>query len=198
MRVVGPLLFQATFNYAPYPPVHGLSYRLYGLAPMGSRRFTGSSGTSLSADHPVDRVRVVSGPLPGLSPGRISRPILPVGGGTFLSQVKDLTVGRPPSPSDTLKIYRYFICCMRMRRSLQDIGIFFSVADVQGVRKDHSIRISAQNQYTNITEYVMYMHKYAHCHTRQMRYRKINNGLGIERYGVYVHICQRTEQDSFR
>ena len=83
--IVPPLLFQAAFNYALYPPVTGRSTRLYEFAPMRCRRFTISSGMSLSSDHPVDRGCVVSGPLPRLSPYRISRFILPCGGGKFLS-----------------------------------------------------------------------------------------------------------------
>jgi len=50
--IVPPLLFQAAFNYALYPPVSGRSSRLYEFAPMRSRRFIISLGTSLSADHP--------------------------------------------------------------------------------------------------------------------------------------------------
>lgn len=95
--LVPPLLFQAAFDYALYPPVRGTSTRLYEFAPMRCRRFTISSGTSLSAGHPVYRGCVVSGPLPKLSPYRISRFILPCGGGKFLSRTRGPTVGRPTS-----------------------------------------------------------------------------------------------------
>lgn len=90
VRVVPPLLFQAAFDYALYPPVPSSSSRLYEFAPMRCRRFTKSSGMSLSADHPVYRSCVVSGPLPKLSPCRISRLILLYGGGKFLSWTKVL------------------------------------------------------------------------------------------------------------
>lgn len=53
MRVVGPLLFQATFNYALYPPVPGRSYRLSEFAPVGCRRFTNSSrNVIVNTNHP--------------------------------------------------------------------------------------------------------------------------------------------------
>ena len=46
VTVVAPLLFQTAFNYASYPQVPGRSTLLCGLAPVGSRRFTKSRGTS--------------------------------------------------------------------------------------------------------------------------------------------------------
>ena len=96
--VVAPLLFQTAFNYASNPPVSGRSPRLCGLAPMGSRRFTKSSGTSPPGGSSFDRVCVVSGPLPQLSPYRLTPIHLALGGGNFLSWHMP-TVGRPPSPN---------------------------------------------------------------------------------------------------
>ncbi len=97
--VVAPLLFQTAFNYAFYPPVAGRSSRLYELAPMGSRRFTKSPGTSPPGGSSFDRICVVSGPLPRLSPYRIAPVHLALGGGNFLSWLAP-TVGRPPSPDN--------------------------------------------------------------------------------------------------
>ncbi len=97
VMVVAPLLFQTAFNFASYPRVPGRSSPLCGLAPVGSRRFTKSRGTS-----PPDG----SSCLPGLcrfcalatalavSDFRIH---LALGGGNFLSWLAP-TVGRPPSP----------------------------------------------------------------------------------------------------
>ena len=108
--IVAPLLFQAAFNYALYPPVIGQSSRLSELAPMGNRRFIKSSGTSLSADHPCYRSCVVSEPEPELSPCRISRPICPVEEGTSSAGTSP-TVGRSSSPDGyPLGIVR-FNCC---------------------------------------------------------------------------------------
>ena len=107
MMVVAPLLFQTAFNYASNPPVSGRSPRLCGLAPMGSRRFTKSSGTSPPCGSSFDRVCVVSGPLPQLSPYRLTPIHLALGGGNFLSWHMP-TVGRPPSPNvPTICFSRY-------------------------------------------------------------------------------------------
>ena len=105
--VVAPLLFQTAFNYASNPPVSGRSPRLCGLAPMGSRRFTKSSGTSPPGGSSFYRVCVVSGPLPQLSPYRLTPIHLALGGGNFLSWHMP-TVGRPPSPNGpTICFSRY-------------------------------------------------------------------------------------------
>ena len=65
---VAPLLFQAAFNFAPYPPVVEHSSRPFGLAPMGSRRFTISPGTSLSSDHPAPAAVSFLSPCPSSRP----------------------------------------------------------------------------------------------------------------------------------
>ena len=85
--VVAPLLFQTAFNYAFYPPVAGRSSRLYELAPMGSRRFTKSPGTSPPSGSSFDRSCVVSEPMPQLSPYVLTHIHLALGGGNFLSRI---------------------------------------------------------------------------------------------------------------
>lgn len=61
------------------------SSRLFGLAPVGSRRFT-MSPTNVTAGRIIlDRGCVVSAPLPWLSPGPLRDPPSH-GGGTFLSR----------------------------------------------------------------------------------------------------------------
>ena len=84
VRVVVPLLFQAAFNLAPYPPVLRLSFQLFGLAPVGSHRFTKSWGTSPSTDHPLTQAVSFLRPCPGSH--QTARVIhFSHGGGNFLS-----------------------------------------------------------------------------------------------------------------
>lgn len=78
------------------------SSRLFGLAPVGSRRFT-ISLTNVTAEQIIlGQSCVVSGPLPWLSPGRFSRP-------TFLVEEGPSSAGlasyrQPPSLS-----WRHFL-----------------------------------------------------------------------------------------
>jgi hypothetical protein len=63
------------------------SLRLFGLAPVGSRRFTRSPKNVTDKRIILDRGCVVSAPLPGLSPNHFCGPPS-LGGGTFLSWVQ--------------------------------------------------------------------------------------------------------------
>lgn len=97
VAVVAPLLFQTAFNFASYPQVPGRSTLLCGLAPVGSRRFTKSRGTSppggSSCQPGLCRFCALATAL-AVSDFRIH---LTLGGGNFLSWLAP-TVGRPPSP----------------------------------------------------------------------------------------------------
>ena len=74
-----------------------LSFRLFGLAPVGSRRFTRSMTIVTAEQIILGHGCVVSAPLPWLSPGRSRDP--PFSWRGDLPQLGvNPTVGRPPSP----------------------------------------------------------------------------------------------------
>lgn len=74
MRVVGPLLFQATFNCAPYPPVLSGHPGCLGLLRWGVAVSPYPQGTSSPDDSSCPRGCVVSVPLPQLSPNHFRGP----------------------------------------------------------------------------------------------------------------------------
>lgn len=78
------------------------SSRLFGLAPVGCRRFTRSMASVTAEQIILGHGCVVSGPLPWLSPGRSRDP--PFSWRRDLPQL-DLrpTVSRPPSPDIRFK-----------------------------------------------------------------------------------------------
>lgn len=110
LRVVAPLLFQTAFNFALYPPVAGISSRLYELAPMRSRRFTKSPGTSLPT-----QVILSAGTVSFLGPCQGSRlteflsSSLPVEEGTSSAGSEDPTVSCPLSIDTRILDWMFYL-----------------------------------------------------------------------------------------
>ena len=85
------------FDYCTLPADDERSIRPFELAPVGSRRFTISSGDfTLEGIITLSRGCVVSAPLPGLSPCCSGSP-LSHGEGTFLSRLVRRRAYRQPS-----------------------------------------------------------------------------------------------------
>lgn len=105
------------------------SSRLFGLAPVGSRRFTRSLTNVIAERIILGQSCVVSVPLPGLSPSHLRGPPSH-GGGTFLSEGQALTVSCPPSPGTLTRRFLIFIFVHPIainglsREALKEVRIF--------------------------------------------------------------------------